>query len=422
MSAEASALAIVADNITNINTVGYKGADAQFRTMVTDGRIGAAYTAGGVSSVAVPLISKQGLLQASASSTDVAIDGGGFFVTRSNSASTGDVSYTRAGSFSPDEEGFLRNTAQQYLYGWRLDSAGNFDNSGNLNDLEPVRLSDLTGTATPTSKLQIHANLQSTTEVSADAATYTAGQMASGAVKPDLTIPFDISDGQGATHQVKVGFLKTGPNTWATEIYAVPATDVAAAGGLLTSGTMKFNGDGSLDRAGSTAALFNPLTPSWTNGASSVPIDLQLGSDDGIDGIVQSNDVSALLSSTVNGGMLGNLASIDISKTGRVSAIFADGTTREVFQLPIATFPNPNGLTRVTGNGYTPSKTSGSPTMKVPGSLGAGNLLANNLESSTVDLASEFTNMIRFQRAYSASSKIITTVDDMLQEVSNLKR
>jgi flagellar hook protein FlgE len=219
-----------------------------------------------------------------------------------------------------------------------------------------------------------------------------------------------------------MGFLKTGPNTWATEVYAVPATDVTQPGGLLSSGTMKFNGDGSLDRAGSTPALFNGVTPTWTNGASSVPIDLQLGDDKGINGIVQSSDVSALLSSTINGGVLGNLASIDISKTGRVSAIFADGTTREVFQLPVATFPNPDGLTRVSGNGYTPSKTSGSPTMKVPGSLGAGNLLANNLESSTVDLASEFTNMIRFQRAYSASSKIITTVDEMLQEVSSLKR
>ena len=422
MSAEASALAIVADNITNINTIGYKGTDAQFRTMVTDGRVGASYTAGGVSSVSVPLISKQGLLQSSARSTDVAIDGGGFFVTRSNSTSSGNVAYTRAGSFSPDEEGFLRNASQQYLYGWRLDASGKYNDSGSLSDLSPVRLSDLTGTASPTTKLQIHANLQSTTTVSAAAATYAAGDMASGTVKPDFTRSFDVSDGQGATHHVSISFLKTGANTWATEVYATPAADVTAPGGVLSSGTMKFNGDGSLDRAGSTPALFNPLSPTWTNGASSVPIDLQLGDDKGINGIVQSSDVSALLSSTVNGGVLGNLASIDISKTGLVSAIFADGTTRAVFQLPIATFPNPDGLTRVSGNGYTPSKTSGSPTMKVPGSLGAGNLLANNLESSTVDLASEFTNMIRFQRAYSASSKIITTVDDMLREVSDLKR
>jgi flagellar hook protein FlgE len=120
--------------------------------------------------------------------------------------------------------------------------------------------------------------------------------------------------------------------------------------------------------------------------------------------------------------MLGNLSSIDISKTGTVSAIFDDGTTRAVFQLPIATFQNPDGLTRVSGNSYIVSKASGGVTLNVPGSLGAGNLTSSALEASTVDLAGEFTNMIRFQRAYSASSKIITTVDDMLREVSDLKR
>jgi flagellar hook protein FlgE len=120
--------------------------------------------------------------------------------------------------------------------------------------------------------------------------------------------------------------------------------------------------------------------------------------------------------------MLGNLSSVEVSKGGLVSAIFDDGTTRAVFQLPVATFQNPDGLTRLSGNAYTVSQQSGSVTINAPGALGAGNISANTLEASTVDLAGEFTNMIRFQRAYSASSKIITTVDDMLREVSDLKR
>jgi len=153
-----------------------------------------------------------------------------------------------------------------------------------------------------------------------------------------------------------------------------------------------------------------------------VPINLSIGNDDGIDGLTQFGTESSLISSNVDGGMLGNLSSIDISKTGTVSAIFDDGTTRAVFQLPIATFQNPDGLTRLSGNAYTVSKQSGGVTLNVPGSLGAGNLNSSALEASTVDLAGEFTNMIRFQRAYSASSEIITTVDDMLREVSELKR
>jgi flagellar hook protein FlgE len=219
-----------------------------------------------------------------------------------------------------------------------------------------------------------------------------------------------------------MGFVKTGANQWAAEVYAEPASDVTAANGLLVSGVVSFNSDGSLDRAGSTAALFDPLTITWSNNAASVPVTLELGDDGGINGLTQFGSESALISSNFDGGMLGNLSTIEISKTGQVKAVFDDGTTRAVFQLPIATFQNPDGLTRLSGNAYTLSQQSGGFTMNRPGSLGAGGISSNALESSTVDLAGEFTNMIRFQRAYSASSKIITTVDDMLREVSELKR
>ena len=124
----------------------------------------------------------------------------------------------------------------------------------------------------------------------------------------------------------------------------------------------------------------------------------------------------------MNGGLLGTIASVEVSPEGKVSAIFSDGSARAVFQLPIATFQNPDGLTRVSGNAFSTSSASGNVAINAPGSLGAGMIAPGTLEASNVDLAQEFTNMIRFQRAYSASSKIITTVDDMLQEVSNLKR
>jgi len=420
LGAQASAMATVADNITNINTVGYKSTQAEFRSLVTDGHARSNYSAGGVVAAPQSMISKQGLLQASGSNTDLAIDGGGFFVTRSTTDGTGEVAYTRAGAFKPDEEGFLRNAAGLYLYGWRLDGQGNYTNTGNLNALQPVRLSDLTGTAVPTTRIQVRANLQSTTPVYSG--TYAAGDLASGAVPADFKRSFDVYDSQGGSHRLTMAYLKTGANQWAQEIYAEPASDVTATGGVLASGTLKFNPDGSLDKTGSSAALFGPITVSWTNSAASVPINLAVGGDDGIDGVTQFGSDSALISSNVDGGMLGNLSSVEISKTGLVSAIFDDGTTRSVFQLPIASFQNPDGLTRLSGNAYSISKQSGGVTLNKPGSLGAGNIAASTLEASTVDLAGEFTNMIRFQRAYSASSKIITTVDDMLREVSELKR
>jgi flagellar hook protein FlgE len=416
LSAQSSAMAGVADNITNINTVGYKGVQTEFRTLVTDGRAKTSYSAGGVTAAPQALISKQGMLQSSSSDTDIAIDGAGFFVVRSGSTPTSEVSFTRAGSFRPDSEGFLRNTSGLILQGWRLDTQGNYLDTGSLDTLEPVRLSDLTGTAMPTSKLEMRANLQSTTPVSAAAATYAAGQMQSGAVTPDFSRSLDVYDAQGTAHRVTIGFLKSGPNTWRSEIYG-QAGDVTTP--LLASGTVTFDGEGNL---ATLPASFNALTINWTNGAAPLTVDLNLGDPGALNGLTQFGSESAMISSIVDGGVLGNLASIEVSKTGRVSAVFDDGTTREVFQLPIATFANPNGLTRVSGNAFQMSAQSGNVAINKAGALGAGMVASGSLEASNVDLAGEFTNMIRFQRAYSASSKIITTVDDMLQEVSNLKR
>ena len=420
LSAQATAMATVADNITNINTVGYKSEEAQFRTLVSGGKIASSYAAGGVAAAPQAMISKQGVLQASGSQTDLGINGSGFFVTRDGTGADDAVSYTRSGSFKPDDQGFLSNAAGYYLQGWRLDNLGQYVNNGSLSSLTPVRVSELTGTATPTTKIEMRINLQSTQ--APYTLPYAAGNMAAGTIAPHFSRSVQIYDSQGGAHDVTIGFLKTGPNTWQSEIYAVPASDVTAAGGLLASGSVAFNPDGSLDRTGSSPALFGTLAIGWTNSAGSVPVQMQLGSDGGLDGLTQFGGTSAMISSNVDGGMLGNVASVQISESGIVSAVFDNGATRAVFQLPLATVQNPDGLTRLPGNNYALSDASGNVAINSPGALGAGEIAASTLEASTVDLAQEFTNMIRFQRAYSASSKIITTVDEMLQEVSALKR
>ncbi len=419
LGAQSSAMATVADNITNINTVGYKGVEADFRSLVTDGRLKSNYSAGGVAAAPRAMISKQGLLQASGSQTDLGIDGGGFFVTRQGDTADSGVAFTRAGAFRPDEQGYLRNTSGYYLQGWRLDTTGGYTSTGGLSELEPVRLNGLTGTAAATTRLQVRANLQSTQDPLTGP--YAAGDMASGALEPHFSRTFEIFDAQGGGHQVTMGFAKTGPNQWVAEIYGDPA-EVTAANGLLASGAIAFNPDGSLDLANSSPALFGTLNVAWTNQAGSSPISLNLGSQDGLDGLTQFGSASALIASSSDGGMLNNLVSVEVSKEGIVSAIFDDGTSRPVFQLPMATFANPDGLARLPGNAYSVSQQSGNVVIGRPGELGSGTISAGTLEASNVDLAQEFTNMIRFQRAYSASSKIITTVDDMLQEVSGLKR
>ncbi|PZQ52018.1 MAG: flagellar hook protein FlgE [Novosphingobium pentaromativorans] len=425
LGAQASAMATVADNITNVNTIGYKGVSAQFQTLVTDGKMKSSYSAGGVTAAPKALISKQGLLQASSSLTDIGIDGAGFFVVRSSADNSGQIAYTRAGSFTPDADGYLRNTAGYYLTGWPLDASGNYVNNGSFTSLEPIKPNSLTGAALPTTKISMRANLDSTAEPITGA--YVPGSMASGALSPQFSRSMEIYDSQGTPHSLTFNFVKTAANEWVAEISGDPtqittSNGAAITDGVLASGTVKFNADGSLDVAGSDPDLFANLDIGWANGAGSTPITLGLGTNGGLDGLTQFGSDSALLSSSVDGGVLGTVASVEISDKGIVSAVFDDGTTRAIYQLPIATFQNPDGLTRTSGNAYVASAISGNVAINEPGALGGGSISAGVLEASNVDLASEFSNMILFQRAYSASSKIITTVDDMLQEVSNLKR
>lgn len=429
LSAQSSAMATVADNITNVNTIGYKGASAQFQSLVTGGSLTSSYSAGGVAATPKALISKQGLLQASSSLTDIGIDGSGFFVVRSSADAGGSIAYTRAGSFTTDSSGYLRNTAGYYLMGWPIDNKGTAVNDGSLSSLQPIRPNALTGAATPTTSIQIRANLDSTAAVT----TYSRQAFIDGTIKPQFSRPVEVYDAQGSSHTLTFNFFKTGANQWKAVVTG-EAGDVTQVNGvdvvnnIIGETDVSFNADGSLKLPLDNGTppmpipLFPKLSLEYKNEAGSVPITLDLGSNNGLTGLTQFGSTSALLSSTIDGGMLGTVASVKISDTGIVSAIFDDGTSRAIYQIPLATFQNPDGLTRISGNAYLVSQESGNVAINAAGLAGSGKISASMLEASNVDLAAEFSNMILFQRAYSASSKIITTVDDMLQEVSNLKR
>ncbi|WP_177822625.1 flagellar hook protein FlgE [Erythrobacter aureus] len=421
LMAHSSAMAVVADNISNVSTVGYKGAEADFSSMVTDGGVAGSYAAGGVRSAPRMTISKQGMLQVGTSQTDLGINGNGFFVTRSGTDADAPVSFTRAGAFRPDEDGNLRNTGGYYLQGWALDDNGEFLNTGGTNSLETVNITGLSGTASATTFLNAKINLQSTTPYHGGAP-YVVGDLANGVKEPQFSRTFEVYDEQGNAHQLTMGFVKTSANMWQMEVYGDPAEINGSADGLLKSGQVIFNPDGSLDVASSDPALFTPINLTWANGAGSEPISLGLGSQDMTDGLTSYASASGLISSDSDGGLLGNLSSVEVSEDGIVSAIFEDGTAKAIYQLPVATFVNPDGLEPLNGNAYALSKDSGFAAINRPGELGGGSIAAGTLEASNVDLATEFTNMIKFQRAYGASSKIITTVDEMMQETSNMKR
>ena len=467
--ANSSALAAISDNISNVNTVGYKRNDTSFETVVTGASGIGQYNAGGVLASTRQLVNQQGLLAQTSSPTDLGIQGPGFFVTADKAtgltASDSRI-FTRAGSFQVSSLGYLTNSAGYYLQGWPVDSQGNVSpDPSDLNRLTSINIGSIGGTADPTTQANISANLQATQPLSAAATAAGAVPPGAGAydpatnnmasydptagtgVKPDYSIQIPVSDSKGGQRTLAIDFLRAAaPNQWYAEIRAVPASDVTVAApfvnGQVATGIVAFTATGQLDPANTT--LFGPVpappaaapSPVITLGPSAGPagangqwdpslgvggqsVTINLGSPGNL---TQLSSPSATQSIIANGTAFGNLTNIQVDQDGNVTANFDNGVTRRIAQVALATFVNPDGLSSVSGNGYRTSLASGTYNLKPPGSSGAGLLSPSTLESSTVDLSSEFTGLIVTQRAYSASSKIITTADQMLQELISIIR
>lgn len=447
LSANSSAMGMISDNIVNINTVGYKGTQAKFSSLVTESNSSTSYSPGGVIAKPQALISHQGLLQGSSSATDLSIDGAGFFVVASQpdgQDTDSTISFTRAGSFSPDDSGYLKNTAGLYLQGFELDSEGNRP-TAKVEDLKPINLSEFTTTAEATTKATIRANLQSSQPLSTavTGATYNPATVADSmagydadisqgiipatqGTKPDFQTTMEVYDAKGALHTVTFAALKQADNLWNAEIFISPPTDIStqplAGTGQIASGQIAFNGDGTIDISGTSAALLAPLNIGWDNGAEAGLITFDLGTDGQSDGLSEFAGESTVISTNTNGAEFGSVIGVSVNEEGVITALFNNGLARDVFILPIRTFQNPDGLTRRQGNSYTVSDQSGSGDLKYAGEGGAGFVAPSTLEASTVDLAKEFTNLITVQRAFSASTKIITTADEMLNELNSIKR
>lgn len=540
LDAYGQSMGTISDNISNMNTIGYKRTETRFSTLVTTPASANSYSPGGVQSRTSQRIDAQGLMQSSASPTDIGIIGNGFFVVNeisSPTATSGQYQYTRAGAFEADKNGNLRNTAGKYLQGWPIDVNGNIpSNRSDLTALETVNISGLTGTASATTTVSVRANLQGSqavtkvgpqdvttisvangdtdlgrtndeqftitsgsasvtltynstptatkfstlnqlaalinavdglmasvagaspalltvtgdpandlvlaevggdtlgaelfTSVGTTTATYAPGasatNMASNTVTPDFERSVQIFDSKGGSRTVTMGFLKSQfSNKWYAEVYVEPSTDTTGlTNGIVASGTVKFNSDGTMDIGNTSAALKNAIAIAWAPGlglaAQSVTIDW--GTDKKADGLSQFDSASQLIAFDVNGALFGSLSSVNINEQGVVVANFDNGITKNLYKLPLATFTNANGLQAKTGNAFIATDDSGDFNLQEASVGGAGLVASSSLESSTVDLAEEFTNMIITQRAFSASARIITTADEMLEELIRLKR
>ncbi len=467
LSANSSALSAISDNIANVNTYGYKQNAVTFENLVTQSNTSGAYTAGGVSSVNQQFVSAQGSIQQTSSPTDLAITGQGLFVTTqipTTIGATTSVLFTRAGSFTPDSQGYLKNAAGLYLQAYPADAQGNIlSGSASLSALQPINVNSIGGAVSASTKATVNANLDAGGLVSTQATD--AGLVAAGTatpaqtaaaynsasnsmtaydattgtgVKPDWSIPVPISDSEGGQRNVQIDLLKSATaNTWYVEIQSVPTSDVPAVGanpaGQIAAGTVTFNTDGSLASVNLTdssgTAVGGGTTPAlnipWAASLGIVtPQSLNVNLSPGVatTGLRQYSGSFAVLSKSADGTPFGQLSSLSVNSTGDITATFSNGNSRLIGQVALATFPNVDGLTSVSGDAYASSPTSGAYSLETPKTGSAGAISSSALESSTVDLSAEFANMIITQRAYSASSKIITTADQMTQDLLQIIR
>jgi flagellar hook protein FlgE len=441
--ANSSALAAISDNIANVNTVAYKRNQVNFANVVTAQAVAGRYSAGGVQGVTHSYVGQQGLIQSSNRTTDMAISGDGFFVVTQKPAALTPADtreFTRSGSFNVDASGYLVNDSGLYLQGWPVQANGGFSvDPSNVNKLASINVKNLGTAVKPTGNVGVSAVLDSATVISAAAtlpATYNAGAASmanfaagvAGGTQPDFTVDLNVVDSQGASHKFEMAFLKSAvPNQWDTEVYAVPAADVNVAGpsGQIASGTVAFLPDGTLDAANTTPGLLSlslnasaGAQPAWATalGIATQTVNVDLSK------LTQQAQASTVNNITNDGAGPGNIVGVQVDTHGVVSAIYDNSQVRKIAKVAVATFPNPDSLKPVSGNAYQVTIPAGSMVLKDPGSGGAGQISPSSLEASTVDLSAEFTGLISTQKAYSASSKIITTADTMLDELINIIR
>jgi flagellar hook protein FlgE len=412
LNAQSQSLAMIADNISNADTVGYKTTSAMFEDMVTASSSQTSYSSGGVGVSGRANITQQGLLAPSTNATDVAIKGAGFFVVKDAS---GNTFYTRNGAFDPDKNGILKNDGF-ILQGWRTDASGNIIGDKTAANLTDVNTEVASSNASATTKSSISANLP------ADAA-----------VGATFTQSMTVYDSLGAPNSVQLTWTKTDTNTWTASFGdPKPASDPTAAKTGTTTPTtitIKFGSDGSL-----ASVLPAPPTLSitgWNDGATamtagaaatdpSTAIALNFGTVGKKDGLTQSasnSDTPDISNATANSDGLpfGTLSSISIATdgSGSVDATYSNGQTITLYKLAVSTFADPNGLGAHSDGMYSATSTSGNPSLETSGTNGAGTVFGSELESSTTDTSGQFSNMISAQQAYSAASQVITTVNKM---------
>jgi flagellar hook protein FlgE len=378
---------VTGNNIANVNTTGYKSSQTVFQDTLSQmvnaagapqnqaGGTNPAQVGLGVRLASINANFGQGAAQTTGKSSDMMIQGDGFFVVKSG----GEALYTRAGSFTFDANGSLTTPNGQIVQGWSADGGGNVNTAGAPGDIKlPIGISLA---PEETTRFTLTGNLS----FEAPQNTAVAPARTPGSFK---VIPIPVIDQNGASDILEVTLTKTGPNQWAA-----------------------------------TTPAGNPAVPiTFTNGKPNTnTITIDGYSVDITDVTYYSGNTEARVSAS-DGAAAGILSSYTVSNTGQIVGVFSNGLKQTLGQLALANFNNVNGLEKIGDSMFRSTVNSGLAQVGAAGSAGLGLITSGALEMSNVDLAQEFTNLVIAQRGFQANSRIITTSDQILEELVNLKR
>ncbi|MEO1329932.1 MAG: flagellar hook-basal body complex protein [Pseudomonadota bacterium] len=428
LNVNTSKLSAISDNIANSGTNGYKRATVDFSSVVINQSSGS-FDAGGVRATSGREVDERGALITSSNSTDIAIAGRGLLpvtpvTRRDDDPNIRPLQMVSTGSFTPDEDGFLTTASGLQLLGWPTDASGAVAGviRGSGASLEPVQISGFDFASNPTQNINLGLNLP----VDATDAGATTGAFDTG---------IEYFDELGRSQQLTLTFTPdtTGPgtsNTWQLTI-----TDSATPAGPVGAWDITFHATGAnsgyIDSIAATTpapaglvagTAYNATTGLMTVPVAGVDITMNVGPEDAIGPLTQFASAFAPLGVTKDGTPVGGLNRVEVNADGYIEAIYDTGFRQTIYQIPVVDVPNPNGLNAVDNQAFEVSPASGPIYLWDAGTGPVGEMLGFALEQSATDIAKELTTLIETQRAYSSNATVVRTVDEMLQETTNLKR
>jgi flagellar hook protein FlgE len=401
LSSNSQALSVIANNLANLNTIGYKAMRPVFRDLFyqqvgSSGSGNPLQVGAGVTMSSISTVASQGSIESTGVPTDVAIQGEGYFVVQKG----GVMYYTRAGNFTVNADGTLETADGAQVLGY---PAANGTVSTN-QALKALAVSS--GQINPpnaTTNIQLGMNLD-----------------ASAAVGDKFSTSIAVYDSLGSSHILTVNFTKGAANSWDYDV-TIPGQDVGAKAPVsITTGTLTFDGQGNLTAG--TKDITGMQVSSLADGASDMSFTWHLFDSAGKGLVTQVAAPSAVANTRQDGFSSGTLQSFDIGSDGIIEGTFSNGQTTALGQIAVATFANLQGLSRIGSNNFLDTLASGAPNVGVPGTGGRGTLAGSALEDSNVDIAQEFSQLIISQRAFQANSRAVTTFDQVAQDAINLKQ